>query len=272
MKSLTFTLLLVGLSFAGPMAMAQSTPAAASDSAATPANTAAPAKSGSDKLDIKKLEQKYWSAKDDDFAVVQNRRYTKAHRFFLTGALGVPFNDAYSTGTLYDLDFGYYFNERWGMDLDYKGGSLTNNDATSQFISRYGVYPDHNVFKSSEFASVDFVPFYAKMSFMDRSIIYFDMGLQLGLGDLSYTIKKVDGDQTNSTPAVKFSVFQQIFFSEHFALRADLSNTWANEDKQKYYIPGTVAPDGTAVPAGDRDEGEHVINDTSLMFGLTYWF
>ena len=33
---------------------------------------------GSDKLDIKKLEQKYWAAKDDDFSVVQNRRYVKA--------------------------------------------------------------------------------------------------------------------------------------------------------------------------------------------------
>ncbi|MBC7370064.1 MAG: outer membrane beta-barrel domain-containing protein, partial [Bdellovibrionaceae bacterium] len=140
MKTLALTLLLLGSS----LAHAQTNAPAAAPKATN---------SGSDKLDIKKLEQKYWSAKDDDFAVVQNRTYTKAKRYFLSVNAGVPFNDPFVAGTLYGANFGYFFNERWGLDVEYKSGSLKDNDATALFQSRYGVYPDHNVFQSSQILS-----------------------------------------------------------------------------------------------------------------------
>jgi outer membrane beta-barrel protein len=253
MKTLTLTLLLLGSSFA----YAQTTPPAA-------------AGRGSDKLDIKKLETKYWSAKDDDFAVVQNRRYTKSDRFFLSVSGGVPFNDPFNSGNIASANVGYFFNERWGLDLEYKTGSLKDNDATSLFISRYGVYPDHNVFQNSQILSVTLVPFYAKMSFMDTSIIYFDMGFSLGAGTLSYTIKKSEGDETKSAPVAKLGFFQQVFFTEHFALRAELSNTWSNQARYKYYsnLPASIG--GGVVT--DRDLGSKMNNDTSMMLGVTYWF
>ncbi len=249
MKTLILTLMLLGSSFAH-------------------AQTPPPATGGNDKLDIKKLEQKYWSAKDDDFAVVQNRRYTKAKRFFLSGNFGVPFNDPFSSGNIFGVTFGYFFNERWGFDIDYKTANLHDNDATSQFINQYGTYPDHNIFKSSQIISVTLVPFYAKMSFMDTSIIYFDMGLSVGAGTLGYSIQRGDGNQEETTAVAKLSVFQQIFFSEHFALRADLSNTWSNQKRMKYYLPGDSSHGYTGV----RDLGTKMINDTSLLLGVTYWF
>jgi outer membrane beta-barrel protein len=258
MKTLALTLMLLGSS----LAYAQ-TPAPAPAKATN---------SGSDKLDIKKLEQKYWSAKDDDFAVVQNRRYTKASRFYLSANAGVPFNDPFVSGTLYGANFGYYFNERWGLDLEYKTGSMKDNDATSQFQSRYGVYPDHNVFVSSQIASISLVPFYAKMSFMDTSIIYFDMGFSLGAGMLNYQIKKAEGDENKSAPVVKLGVFQQIFFTEHLALRAELGNTWSNQSRYKYYSTLPAGVVGAGSSTGDRDLGTKMTNDTSLLFGLTYWF
>lgn len=223
---------------------------------------------GNDKLDIKKLEQKYWSAKDDDFAVVQNRRYTKANRVFLSLNVGVPFNDAFSTGTMTSANLGYFFNERWGLDLEYKTGNLSDNDATKLFFERYGVYPDHNVFVSSQILSGTLVPFYAKMSFMDTSIIYFDMGFSIGAGVLNYKIKKYEGDETRSAPVGKLGVFQQIFFSEHFALRAELANTWSNQQRYKYYVTNPI----NGASTGERDLGMKMTNDTSLLLGLTYWF
>lgn len=257
MKTLTLTLMLLG----SCLAYAQSTTPAATKSA--PATS-----SGSDKLDIRKLEQKYWSAKDDDFAVVQNRRYTKARRVFLSLNAGVPFNDAFSSGTVNGLNLGYFFNERWGLDLEYKTGSLSDNDATKLFFERYGVYPDHNVFTSSQILSGTLVPFYAKMSFMDTSIIYFDMGFSVGAGMLNYKIKKNEGDEQKSTPVIKFGVFQQIFFSEHLALRAELGNTWSSQQRYKYYVTNPLNGSST----GERDLGKKMTNDTTMMFGLTYWF
>jgi outer membrane beta-barrel protein len=226
---------------------------------------------GSDKLDIKKLEQKYWAAKDDDFSVVQNRRYVKANRFYLTGTVGVPFNDAYSTGTVQGLDFGYFWNERWGVEGQYLNASMTENDSTKQFQNTYKVYPDHNVLKATEFVSGVWVPLYAKMSWLDKAIIYFDMGVTLGAGNVQYAIKKSQGDENQNALGVKLGVFQQIFFSEHFALRADLTNTWSNQNQAHYYTPGSVV-NGQPVSFTEQSTGSKTVNDTQLLFGLTYWF
>ncbi len=212
-----------------------------------------------DKLDIQKLEQKYWAAKDDDFSVVQNRKYTKADRLFLSLTAGSPFNDPYSDGTYLGASVGYFFNERWGLELSYSKASFKDNDATEQFKTENGTSPDYNTIDSTYFLTGSFVPFYAKMSVMDKAIIYFDMGLNLGLGMNNYHIARDIGKEAKSSPALKLGIFQQIFFSEHFAIRADFNNVWSKQTKSPFSQASTRA---------DRDE---VINDSSIMIGLTYW-
>lgn len=216
--------------------------------------------SGGDKLDIKKLEQKYWAAKDDDFSVVQNRHYTKAERYYLTLSGGVPINDPFGTGSITSLQLGYFFNERWGVDFSYTKADMKNNDNTKQFIDENGVAPNYNFFDSSKMVSVTYVPLYAKMSFLDKSIIYFDMGISLGLGTTDYIIKKEDGDESKNAMSYQIGINQQIFFSEHFAVRMDFINKFTNEDRFKY---STIAP--------NRDLGPKTTNDTQLLLGLTYW-
>lgn len=215
---------------------------------------------GSDKLDIKKLEQKYWAAKDDDFSVVQNRRYTKAERFFLNVSGGVPINDPFGAGTLLNAQLGYFFNERWGMDLSYTKASMSNNDNTKQFIGEFGVAPNYNFYDSSKMLSVTYVPLYAKMSFVDKAIIYFDMGISLGVGTTDYIIKREEGDLSKNAMSYQIGVNQQIFFSEHFAIRMDFINKFTSEERLKFR---TSAP--------DRDLGSKMTNDTQLLLGLTYW-
>lgn len=215
---------------------------------------------GGDKLDIQKLEQKYWSAKDDDFAVVQNRRYTKEKRFFLNASLGLPFNDPFATGTMTQIQTGYFFNERLGVDAAFTMANLKDNDAVDQFINRYGIAPDRNNYKGSKMLNVTYVPMYAKMSFLDKSIIYFDMGFMFGLGTTDYIIKKEEGDETKTASTWQWGINQQIFFSEHFSIRVDLINKYTTEKRMKYK---TTAP--------DRDQGSKVYNDSSVLMGITYW-
>lgn len=224
------------------------------------AQQSAPPSRGNDKLDIKKLEEKYWSAKDDDFSVVQNRRYTKAERYYLTLFGGIPINDPFATGNITSAQLGYFFNERWGVDVNYTKADLKNNDNTKQFIDENGVAPNYNFFSGSTMLSVTYVPLYAKMSFVDKAIIYFDMGLSFGVGTADYIIKKEDGDTTKSAMSYQIGINQQIFFSEHFSFRMDLINKFTNEDRIKY---STIAP--------NRDLGPKTVNDTQLLLGLTYW-
>ncbi len=214
----------------------------------------------SDKIDLSSAEQKYWSTKDDQFTVIQNRSYTKSERFYGQIDFGIPFNDPYSTGSIQSLQFGYYFSERLGIDLSLAKARYTDNEAVKQFIQRYGIYPDNNKHLGSEIVSLNYIPFYAKMSFLDRSIIYFDMGISLGIGINHYAIQKEEGSEEKQSLAQQISIHQQIFINEFCSFKLEVINRWSNQDKLKYKLNVT-----------DRDQGHKNVNDTFILFGVTLW-
>jgi len=238
-------------------------------------------KPDSDKLDLKKLEDKYWAAKDTDFSVVQNRTYTKAGRWYATASYGVLVNDPNSNGRLYNIAAGYYFSERWGVELAYQSGQVYDNDATDKYKQQFSTWPDYNTFKSYTSANLVWVPFYAKMSFLDRKIVYFDMQFALGIGNRQYTQKVspdngnnpnviLQGDQTQNALGYNFDFTQQLFFSDHFAVRLDLKNSWASEKRIRSYLSGSGGA-GTQTEA-DRGLPSNTVNDTSLLLGLTFFY
>lgn len=225
----------------------------------------------SDKLDIQKLEQKYWSAKDDDFSVIQNRAFQKEKRPFLSLNYGIPFNDPNSNGSLIGANLGYFFNERWGLELNHVDSQFTFNDTVDYFKKRYGVLPDHNTFKSADTLMGYWIPIYAKMSLLDKKIIYFDMGIGVGLGTTTYeqnsctdvTVCKSGtglggiSKKSQSSSHYAFSIMQQFFLSEHWAVRLDLINRYTNESRVN--------------STNDQDIGTKMINDTSFQIGVTFW-
>jgi hypothetical protein len=86
---------------------------------------------------------------------------------------------------------------------------------------------------------------------------------------MNYEVMQMEGNVLKSAAGFKLGFFQQIFFSDHFAFRVDLNNTWSDQSHIKYYSPGTNI--GGSIVTGNRDLGNSYINDTSLIFGLTYW-
>src|ERR1700722_15225129 len=73
----------------------QSTTTPDPNAAANPAPSASP--SPDKKVDISDLENRYWTAKDTEFNVVQNRLYTKAKRFSVTLQGGTNLSDTYTS-------------------------------------------------------------------------------------------------------------------------------------------------------------------------------
>ena len=239
------------------------------------AQTPPPAKDerGSDKLDLKKLEDKYWSAKDSDFSVVQNRTYAKANKMFVSLGYGPLINDAYSYGRMTNVAAGYYLSERWGFEVAYETGALKNNDSTDAFINKNKFAPDYNQFKTYTSLNAIVVPFYAKMSFWDRKIMYFDMQFAFGVGQMQYKIMKADGvvagtsegtdsSEDANTIGYNLDVTQQLFFHENFAVRLDIKNKWTTQEKKRYY----------QAPGQDRELGKSSQQDTSILLGLTVFF
>lgn len=242
-------------------------PAPVANSAAPSAKNAktdanAAAQPAGDKLDISELEQKYWAPKDTDFGVVQNRTYTKAGRFAISGMTGPIVNDPYNAGFSYGLLGNYYFDERYGVEVQYIKSDLTNSDAMKEFTKLSGgtVYPDFN--RPMTFYSVGFnwVPIYAKMSLLGQKIIYFDMQFTPLIGMSSYEQQNNQGvgkEKTTFTYGV--DVTQYFFFDKNWALRFNLQNRWSKQD-----IIGYKSTSNQTL----RKDSDH----TSLfLFGFTYF-
>lgn len=219
----------------------------------------------SDKIDIKKLEDKYWSAKDDDFSVVQNRSFEKAGRFYLVAMGGIPINSSYNNGTNYSLGGGYHFSERYGVELSYLKANYNFTDDVDGFIKEHGTIPNQNVLRERMTAQFNYVPFYAKMSFLDKKIIYFDMGVGLGVGQTTFEQYVVTGNRTATAFNYSLSLYQNFFFSEHFAFKVDYRNTWTTEERFRYKI-------GVSETEDKRSLGNRLVNDTELMFGLMFFY
>ncbi len=239
------------------------------------ATTAPPPAADSDKLDIQKLEQKYWSAKDDDFSVIQNRAFAKEKRWYLSVNYGTPYNDPNHAGNMLGLNVGYFFNERWGLEFNYNKASYKDNDTISEFKSANGVIPNANKYAGAMSLLAYWVPVYAKMSLLDKKIVYFDMGFGFGLGTTNFVQQRCNAplgcsssnlagfqsmEISKNASHFAFNVFQQFFITNRWAIRVDFINRWTTEERLRF---------GNATT--NESIGSKQINDTALQIGLTFW-
>jgi outer membrane beta-barrel protein len=218
-----------------------------------------------DKLDVTDLEKKYWAAKDTDFSVVQNRTYSKEGRFALTAQYGTLVNDAFSKGPMYNAALTYYFTERHGIELNYMPANLTDSKAVANYRNiSGGVAPNHNKVTGYYGVTYNWVPIYAKVSLLNKKIVYFDMAISPGIGVVNYESQIDYFSEPNikqSSTALSLDVTQTFFVSRHVALRFDYKNKWFKEKILK----------AATVNHGDQLE-TGTNNTTSLMFGLQLFY
>lgn len=228
---------------------------AAAKQEAKPAETAVGA--GDEKVDVTDLEKKYWASKDTDFSVVQNRLYSKANRLALSLQYGFLINDQWSDGPTMGGSLGYYFSERFGVEGQYQSTGSTDNKSLANLKAQAGV-ANHGKIKSYQGASFNFVPFYAKMSVMNSSIIYFDMAISPGVGMTSYEQQRRTGNQEKNAPTVSLDITQSFFFSKYSAFRVDYRNRWFQEEVVSYNTGASVSTETSQT--------------SLLMFGFTFFY
>lgn len=242
--------------------------------AQTPAPVAQPRAAqprSSDKVDLKKLEDKYWSAKDEDYAVIQNRTFSKSGKFYGALNVGSLMNDPFAKSMVYGGNLGYYFNEDFGIEATYILNNSKASDSVNEFQSTAAnTRPNYNLPGSSMSLGLTYTPFYAKMAFMNMAIMYFDMGFTASFGVSEYdqvvqardsfgvAILGQDAKVRQTAPHFEIGVMQQLFLSKNFALRVDFKNSFYNEKVTPYYV-------------GSSSQGEttKIKNNTYIMFGLT---
>jgi hypothetical protein len=86
---------------------------------------------------------------------------------------------------------------------------------------------------------------------------------------MNYQIQNESGTLPNTTwtPHDKtalgynFDVTQQLFFSQHMALRLDIKNVWSKQNEMRYYPAG-----------GNADKGSELHQDTTMLLGLNIFY
>lgn len=224
------------------------------------------------KVDVENLERRYWAPKDKKFKVVQNRSYTKTNKFFLSVMPSMMLNEEYSKGFGMNVGLGYFFNDRWGLELEYQTMSLDDNDLQSELIG-LGGFGNNGKTESYYGMTARWMPFYAKMSFLGKKIVYFDLSLGLSLGMMNYeqqfsetdpnaaTSGMASRDLNQSAVAYGFDISQSFYLSRKFLLRVDYKHRFYSQD----LISGASSDIGTS--KGSRGE-----DSISLNAGLTYIF
>ena len=228
---------------------------------------------GSDKVDLKKLEDKYWSAKDDDYGVIQNRTFSKAGKMYVSGVYGPLVNDTFAKSRAAGLMAGYYFTEDFGIEAHYLKYDTSKSESVEGFnLLAANISPNYNLLESAYAVSATYTPFYAKMAFMNKAILYFDMGFTAGLGMSSYNqiARPKDGGGSplaeqkalNSSPHFELGVMQQLFLNKNFAFRIDVKNSFYSQKVKNYQ-------GNTGVSFSDIPETTKSANDTTITLGLT---
>ncbi len=211
-----------------------------------------------DKVDVTDLEKKYWASKDTDFSVVQNRLYTKANRFALSLQYGTLVNDPWSDGPTMSGSLGYYFSERFGIEGHFQKTNSVDNKALSNLKAQSG-FANHGKIMGYQGISANWVPFYAKMSVLNGSIIYFDMAISPGIGVTRYDQQRESGNNSMTAPTLSLDITQSFFFSKYAAFRVDYKNRWFQEEIVRFRTPSTSASTETS-------------QTSMLLFGFTFYY
>lgn len=177
----------------------------------------------------------YWSV-DRDLPVVQDRLFSRDNRLALGVYAGVMSSEPFYWYIPVGGRLSYFLNDHVGIELggqwmggESEPGPLTNEtEITGFFANRLGEAFDPATDLEDRFmwranATLLWMPFYGKWSFLNNKLSHFDFNLALGGGALS--VLRPDFNRTEATtvitPELTFGGGIHFFLGQHWTLRAD---------------------------------------------------
>jgi outer membrane beta-barrel protein len=168
---------------------------------------------GLTKVDISQVQQKYLANTSNEIQVVQNRKYTKVHKFELGITGGLVSADPFVNDSTLGGFLGYHFSESFGIRAFYWKDFTSKNDAFYAAKAQSNLFVNTNSAQSFIGGELKFIPIYGKVSILGSSILYYDLNLFVGGG-----IRKTD---SGSSFSPVLGIGEQFFFAKCFALGVD---------------------------------------------------
>lgn len=152
----------------------------------------------------------------EDVAVIQRRFLPKTNRFELSGSAFSNLNNPFFTNVGAAFRAAYYLREKYAIEGLVTFASTAAREVTQDLESNRSITTD-NVVTSKGFAGLAFKwnPIYGKITWLNKSIVPFDLNFNLGFGVTQTT------DEQNE-PTIHFGTSQVFAQSKSVAFRWDL--------------------------------------------------
>lgn len=185
-----------------------------------------------------------------DVAVIQRRFLPKTERFELSGTLFGNLNNPFFTSIGASARAAYYLSERYAIEGLFSFASTAARQATDDLETQRNIRTD-NVITSKGFLGAAFKwnPIYGKITWLNKSIVPFDLNFSVG-GGLTST------NTDRQEPTIHFGTSQVFAWSKSTAFRWDL--IW------NMYQATAELDDGTTERLNQ--------NDLFLGVGMSFYF
>ena len=209
----------------------------------------------SDNVDVESIKKKYWAKGDEsELGVIQNRKFSKAGRFHLGVTGGYIFSDPFLSIKSYGLTTGYFFNEKFGVHLNYSKINSTPSTAYQLLLDR-GAKANTNKLNGLATAEGTYSPMYGKLSLFGNKIVYYDFHLAGGGGMMQ--------TENGNVPAFVAGLGQRFYMNQHFSFTVDYRMVNFKETIIEREIPTKIGQ-----KVGERNNFSHTIFvGIDFMFG-----
>ncbi len=185
-----------------------------------------------------------------DIAVIQKRFLPKTKRFEASASGFTNLNNPFFTSYGLGLELSYYLTEKWAVELLGQFSSTGSRQVNDDLKDGPPQITTDNLVTSKGFfgAGVKWNPIYGKITWLNKSIVPFDLNFNVALGMTQTTSNK-------SEPTLHLGTSQVFAYNKRMAFRWDIS--WNA-------YQATVIEQGT--------EKKLTQNDLFLGLGVSFYF
>ncbi len=197
--------------------------------ASTSPNNSVSASSGTDKTGEEYSFR--WLDPEKKITVLQNRKYLKSERLFISASGGVATSSAFRTAFSFDPRLSFNFSEDWGFEAFYTMVFNRENSTFQALRQAANVLPVVREIRAQYGAMIQYSPWYAKINVFNN-ILYFDWNFSAGAG-LVHTALDTRATSSDSAQYVfvdRFAIFaatgQQFHLSHDICFRLDFTSAF----------------------------------------------
>lgn len=172
-----------------------------------------------------------WLDKDKSVYVLQNRKFRKSGRVYLSAMGGTALSGTFVDSTTLQGRAGYFWSENWGIELVFAKNSPSQNDTYKTLKGNgAGVIGFFNAVDAYTGGMLMWSPFYAKINTFN-SILYFDWLFGIGYATIDTVDNRIEtapavtnGALTpDSASGLLLNVGMRFYMNDSWSFRVDLT-------------------------------------------------